>query len=166
MRVRILLALAVGASLLGFAGLRSPADAAGLRACNGAGQIYFAQNPDGSADLTAAGGGACTLVVGSRLKIVNLVGTGHADSIGLCSGSPVVRNLVMDVTVTATDPFTNTSEVEHYTWSAPVSTFPLATPVIITGDNIGASLTLSHIFLNCGQDGRRPTANFNWLQTT
>jgi hypothetical protein len=152
--------------LAGLGSLHGSAEAAGARVCNGAGSFIFDVHEDGSASITASGGGACTVNLGSQLKLVSLSGTGSASSLGLCSGDLVAQTVHLSVTVTAVDPFTGATDVEHYDWSMPVTTYPVATPIIIRGDHVGASLMLNHLFLSCGQDGRRPTANFNWVQTS
>jgi hypothetical protein len=47
-----------------------------------------------------------------------------------------------------------------------VTTFPFATAFLITGDGgppaLGAGVAFTHIFLQCGNDGNSPSANFVW----
>ncbi|TML02701.1 MAG: hypothetical protein E6G41_14960 [Actinobacteria bacterium] len=100
---------------------------------------------------------------------VRFSGSGTSDSLGICSGSLLVTNLKLSVTMTYTGAVSGTTLVEHQIWSAPVTTFPLATAFLITGDGgppaIGAGLAITHIYLQCGNGGNSPSANFAWAES-
>jgi hypothetical protein len=97
---------------------------------------------------------------------VRFTGTGTSDSVGICSGSLLVTNLKLNVTMTYTGAVTGTTLVEHQIWSAPITTFPARDRVPGHGRRrppaIGAGLAITHIFLQCGNGGNSPSANFVW----
>ena len=118
-----------------------------LAACAGAGALA-------AAGTTAAQAAA------------RFTGSGTSDSLGLCSGTLLVTNLRLSVAVTYTGAVTGATMTEHQLWSAPVTTFPFATAFLITGDGgppaLGTGVAFTHIFLQCGNGGNSPSANFVW----
>lgn len=81
---------------------------------------------------------------------------GTSLGLGLCDGSLLMQNLNLDVFL-----FLDSvrgpafSKFLHERWSAPVTTYPLATPFLIDDVSgaprlIGAGVLSNHIFLNCG----------------
>jgi len=84
-------------------------------------------------------------------------GTGTSDSLGLCDGL-VVQNFHMDVTlhlISVLGPAF--SKDLNEVWSAPITTFPIATPYLVSdassGGLVGAGAILSHIHLQCPPNG-------------
>jgi hypothetical protein len=54
-------------------------------------------------------------------------------------------------------------------WFSPVTLFPLVMPFLVSpatdpGSIGGAGLMFSHIFLQCGNDGDKPSVQFDWAQ--
>jgi hypothetical protein len=74
------------------------------------------------------------------------------------------------VDVTVTGQVTGNTIVQHQVWSAAATTFPLATEFLISSSSgppvMGAGLAISHIYLKCGNDGNKPSAQFLWLQNS
>jgi hypothetical protein len=166
-----LLLVATGALLAtGIAG----AQAAQLNGCTGSGRVLIPA--PGHTGWNVSGSGSCPLqttptapFTAREPTTVSFSGSGTSDSVGICSGSLLVTNLKLDVTMTYTGAVSGTTLVEHQIWSAPVTTFPLATAFLITGDGgppaIGAGLAITHIFLQCGNGGNSPSANFTWSES-
>jgi hypothetical protein len=135
--------------------------------CDGAGRLT-AQNGT-PATWQVSGQGRCLQPgFGSQPRTLSFNGSGTSDSLGLCTpGRLAVNNLELDVTVSITRAGTGAPVVKQETWTAPVTTFPLATPFLITngaGDPSGVGLTLHRIFLQCGDNGRKPSAVFEWVR--
>jgi len=66
--------------------------------------------------------------------------------------------------------FTNTvthqTTTEKATWSLGVSTYPVATPLLVAGTlGSGAGSAFTHIFLQCGNAKNRPSAQFTWVES-
>jgi hypothetical protein len=167
---RALFAAAASAGALLAAG-GSAAQAANLDGCNGSGRVFVPApgHPGWSVD----GVGSCPVQATPTAPFtareptsVQFAGAGTSDSLGLCSGTLLVTNLKLSVNVTYTGAVTGTSFTEHQIWSAPVTTFPFATAFLITGDGgppaLGAGIAFTHIFLQCGNGGNSPSANFIW----
>ena len=151
----------------------SAAQAAQLNGCTGSGRVYIPA--PGPPDWNIDGAGSCPAqttptapFTAREPTTVRFTGAGTSDSLGICSSSLLVTNLKLNVTMTYTGAVTGTTLVEHQIWSAPVTTFPLATVFLITGDAgppaIGAGLAITHIFLQCGNGGNSPSANFTWSE--
>jgi hypothetical protein len=169
---RTLLAAGASAAALMAVGAAS-APAATLAGCSGSGTLY---TPTASSPTWQVGGsGSCPLqtsltapLVAHETSTVRFAGSGTSDSLGLCSGTLLVSNLKLNVDVTITGTVTGTSLTQHQIWSAPVTTFPLATEFLISSSSgppvMGAGLAISHIYLQCGNDGNKPSAQFLWLQ--
>ena len=141
--------------------------------CSGAGNMTETDvNPGGPTVWQITGSGFCGRanfpVYG--LETVNLTGSGTSDSQGLCSNTLLVTNFVMVVTANfapvAAKPAAHTT-VE--VWSAPITLFPLAMPVLVSQASdpttpAGVGIMLTHIFLQCGNTGDRPSVQFDWAQ--
>lgn len=159
------------AALLAFGAGTAPAST--LAGCNGSGTLYL---PTPSAPSWAvSGSGSCPLQVnlaaplaGQETTTVRFSGTGTSDTLGLCSGTLLVTNLKLNVDVALTGQVTGNSIVQHQVWSAAITTFPLATEFLISSSSgppvMGAGIAISHIYLQCGNAGNRPSAQFLWLQ--
>jgi hypothetical protein len=167
---RVLVAAATGAGALMAAGA-TPASATQLNGCTGSGRVFVPApaHPGWNVD----GAGSCPVqatpsapFTAREPTTVRFAGAGTSDSLGLCSGTLLVTNLKLSVNVTYTGAVTGTTLTEHQIWSAPVTTFPFATAFLITGDGgpptLGAGVAFTHIFLQCGNDGNSPSANFVW----
>jgi len=114
------------------------------------------------------------------LETVTLAGSGTSNNQGLgvigigdvalCTDTVVVTNFVMavhaDFAPVAANPAPHsTNEV----WSAPITVFPVITPLLVSRSDrptspAGASVLISHIFLQCGNDGDQPSVQFDWAQ--
>jgi hypothetical protein len=168
---RIARALVAAAALLATGA--GAAQAANLDGCTGSGSILVPA--PGHAGWNVGGAGSCPVQATPTAPLtareptsVRFTGAGSSDSLGLCSGTLLVTNLRLDVAVTYTGAVTGTTLVEHQVWGAPATTFPLATAFLITGDGsavLGAGVAFTHIFLQCGNDGNQPSANFTWAQS-
>jgi len=166
----LIAAAATGAVLAGTAGAAPPAEATGAQMCQGNGSLFINGAVDSGFTWQLQGGGSCSQDAQfppSPTVVAQFSGGGTSSTLGLCSSSLDVTNLQLNVTVTYTDFTNNRTWSEQQTWSAAASTFPLDTPFTVTtsGGAMGAGVMFSHIFLQCGNDGGKPSANFNWTQT-
>jgi hypothetical protein len=161
------------AALLAFGAAAAPAST--LAGCSGSGTLYLPTPSSPTWGVT--GGGSCPLqtnvtapIVAHESTTVHFSGAGTSDSLGLCSGTLLVTNLKLNVDVTVTGEVTGNTVVQHQIWSAAVTTFPLATEFLISSSSgppvMGAGIAISHIYLNCGNDGNKPSAQFLWLQNS
>jgi hypothetical protein len=109
-------------------------------------------------------------IVAHEPTTVRFAGTGTSDSLGLCSGTLLVTNLKLAVDVTVTGQVTGNTIVQHQVWSAAATTFPLATEFLISSSSgppvMGAGIAIAHIYLQCGNTGNKPSAQFLWLQNS
>lgn len=171
---RVLAAVGASAAALMALGAGS-APAATLAGCSGAGTLYLPTASDPSWGV--GGGGSCPLqtsvtapIVAHEPTTVRFAGAGTSDTLGLCSGTLLVTNLKLNVDVAVTGAITGTTIVQHQVWSAAVTTFPLATEFLISSSSgppvMGAGIAISHIYLQCGNDGNKPSAQFLWLQNS
>jgi hypothetical protein len=167
---RVLAAAGVSVGAL-FATAGATAGAAQLNGCSGSGTVLVPA--PGHPGWNVSGSGSCPVqttptapFTAREPTTVRFVGSGTSDSLGLCSGTLLVTNLRLSVTVTYVGAVTGTTVTEHQLWSAPVTTFPFATAFLITGDGgppaLGAGIAITHIFLQCGNGGNSPSANFIW----
>lgn len=116
-----------------------------------------------------AGGGSCQGDLEGTYLLPNLLVQGTSDSIGLCDDQGVVTNLSMSATgtlVNLANPMASKS-LGGQTWGAPVTTFPVTTPFVITagGSPIGAGTINTRIFGKCPLIGGSPvmTLQFTFL---
>ncbi len=134
--------------------------------CNGAGQLHV---QDGATPLwTVSGSGRCddlALLTPSEPRSVTFAGSGTSAPFTCQSGlnpSLITTNLVLHVTVTYTGVTTGRVVTQQQTWSGPITLNRFVTPTLIVQPGIGASITFHRIFLNCGNDGTKPDATFDW----
>ncbi|MDX6655521.1 MAG: hypothetical protein QOH62_314 [Solirubrobacteraceae bacterium] len=173
---RVLFATAASAGAVSGFGVTA-AQAVDLNACTGSGRIYVNRAGPGSTltNWSVEGGGSCPVqatptapLIAREPTLVQFAGAGTSDSLGLCDNTLLVQNFNLSVTATYVGAVTGRTFTEAQKWSAPVTTFPLATAFLITGDGgpprIGAGVAFTHIFLKCGNDGNSPSANFVWTE--
>jgi len=165
----------VGASAGALIGVgATAAQATQLNGCSGSGRILVPA--PGHPGWNVDGSGSCPVqatpsapFTAREPTTVSFGGSGTSDSLGICSGTLLVTNLKLSVNVTYTGTVTGTTLTEHQIWSAPVTTFPFATAFLTTGDGgppaLGAGLAITHIFLQCGNGGNSPSANFAWAES-
>ena len=112
---------------------------------------------------TLNGAGECTAP--DSTYQAQIVGTGTSVGLGLCDASLVVTNLSIDVTLTLTSFTTGVVSTRLEKFSSPITTFPIATPFIVTGPGniVGAGNLDTHIFLHCPPGGT-PSAFLAWVQ--
>jgi hypothetical protein len=166
-------------STIALAGLGvSSAGATKLVGCTGSGRV-FVDRVSSTTTQTAwrvNGSGSCPLQVNLSSPFnppepttVEFAGAGTSDTLGLCDKTLLVRNLNLLVRVTFTGVVSGTVVTQTERWYAPLTTFPLVTPFLISGVNgnpptLGAGLAFSRIFLGCGNDGLKPSADFAWAE--
>jgi hypothetical protein len=118
--------------------------------CTAAGTVTFV---NGSPDAwTVAGRGSCQGDL-EGTYFLDFSGTGTSGSLGLCDQGLVVTDLAISVVGSLTNAQTLVPKFFAHTWSAPVTTYPLVTPFLVSqtgsGDLIGAGAFFNHIFLMC-----------------
>jgi hypothetical protein len=171
---RVLFAVAASVCAFGAAA----ADGAQLNGCTGSGRVFVDAAGTGSTQTNwrVDGGGSCPVQTTPTAPFqarepttVSFSGAGTSDTLGLCDNSLLVRNFNLAVNVAYRGVVSGTTVVEHQRWTAPVTTFPLATAFLISGDGgppaLGAGLAITHIFLQCGNGGNKPSVNFTWAES-
>jgi hypothetical protein len=152
-----------------------PASAAGQIVCNAAGTLEILGNPPGpqANQWSLTGRGSC-LGDNQGTYFADITGVGTSDTLGLCDSpsSALVTNFEMQLTVTLTstsDP--QNSKVLTERWSAPLTTFPIATPFVVTDGGLqnedeyqGAGSILTHIYAQCPPLGTS-AAEIVWART-
>lgn len=102
---------------------------------------------------TIRGGGACVAAKGTLT--VFIAGQGQGSGLGFCTGL-FVQDLVIPMVIQVERVFSGQTFVRTAVWGAPVTTFPEATPFLVTNpDNaslVGAGVIFSHIFFGCDPD--------------
>ena len=121
--------------------------------------------PAGTFDWTITGAGSCFGNASRGTFTLSLDGSGTSTGLGLCSGL-LVQNLALTVNVTITRISTGVTQtaVEH--WFAPVTTYPLVTPFLVsdsTNKLVGAGAVSTHILLQCPPKGKDDGAAL-WLE--
>ncbi len=165
-------AVVVVMSLALVAGLAAPA--AGevtfpLLVCEANGAVAVVPGPPGPAantwSITAKG-----LCQGDNTgtHFADISGTGTSATLGLCDETGVVMHLEIAVTITLTSFSTGLTRVLTEMWSAPLTTFPVATPYLITdgglvsdADFVGGGTILTRIGGMCPPLGN-PAAKIAW----
>lgn len=154
----------------------SPASAQGQIVCNAAAIVTIIPNPPGPGanQWSIVGKGSC---VGDNqgTYMADVAGIGTSDTLGSCDGDgtdPLMANLELAMTVTLTstgNPLAN--KVLTETWSAPLTTFPTASPFLISdggvmsgNDFVGAGTILTHIYRICPPGGT-PAGQLVWART-
>ena len=94
---------------------------------------------------------------------MSFTAVGTSSSLGLCNDDPelIVRDLslVANMTLTGVGSLLPRNYVQN--WFAPVTTYPLTTPFLISSnDEIGAGTMNTRIFLQCPTAGS-PVAQFD-----
>ena len=145
--------------------------------CTAAGQVTVVESGPDLLDVVwfVSGQGVC----GGNLDepyTMQFRGVGTSNGAGLCSDTfpPVVTDLVISSVVTFRQTVSGGTKTERQVWSAPITTFPGATPYLIGGDTTGAGSMFTRIFLKCPR-GNGPlagllpgtgnsSATFDWAQ--
>jgi hypothetical protein len=174
---RVLFAAAASTGALSGFGVTA-AQAVDLNACTGSGRIFVDRAGAGSTltNWRVDGGGSCPVQATPTAPFtareptsVQFAGAGTSDSLGLCDNTVLVRNFNLSVTATYRGAVTGRTVTEAQTWSAPVTTFPFATAFLISGQGgpprLGVGIAFTHIFLQCGNGGNSPSANFVWSES-
>jgi hypothetical protein len=156
----------------------SPASAAPFPAqiaCTGAGVVGVVPAPPGPGanQWTITGQGSCLGDnQGTYFAGINAIGT--SDTLGACDDpfNPTMLNFELTATITLTstsDP--NKNKVLTETWSAPVTTFPIAVPFLISdgglrseNDFVGAGVIFTRIHGLCPPAGN-PSGWIEWART-
>lgn len=151
------------------------ADYAGQLVCNAAATVAILPAPPGPGanQWLIAGRGTCFGdFSGTYLADLSAVGT--SDTLGLCDApgtDPTMLNFELAVTLTLTstsNPAAN--RVINETWSAPITTFPISVPFLISdgglmsnNDFVGGGNIFTRIFGRCFPDGS-PAGNIYWTR--
>lgn len=109
---------------------------------------------------TVAGKGSCQGDLGGTY-FVEFAGVGESEGLGVCDNSLIVRSLSIVVSGTLTNLATGVVKPLLQNWDGPLTTYPIATPFIVSGINggNGAGSIFNHLFLNCAGN---PAAQFTW----
>jgi hypothetical protein len=102
-------------------------------------------------------------------RVLRRPGSESSTGLGLCDGI-LASNLAIDVALSLTSQSTGQTRVYHQNWFSPVTTYPVATPFLVTTTpgGIGAGSIFTRLFGllgNCPPNGN-PAATFTWLFTT
>jgi len=160
------LAVLVAGSFIGAGAVRAGA-AQELLGCTASGQVDVAPNATATGfDWSINGTGSCVDLSFplQNAKSVSFTGSGTSDTLGLCTTSPLVNNLDITVTLSLFDNVLHTTRTLSEHWSLALTTFPVATPFLVSQGANGAGTMLSHILLNCPPKGT-DSGNFVWTQT-
>lgn len=105
-----------------------------------------------------AGAGTCVDTLQGNF-LVSILGFGSSDTLGLCGGL-LVQNLNIAVGMNLHNLRTLQDRSVVQTWSAPLTTFPLVTPVLIDqgGSLQGAGVISTRILLSCPPAGNHVAA--------
>jgi hypothetical protein len=171
---RVIIIIAVMAALAAIMLPTVPAGASGQIVCNAAGALEILGNPPGPGanQWSLVGRGSC-LGDNQGTYFADITAVGSSDTLGLCDtqSSPLVYNLELQVTVTLTSTSDQSVKVLTERWSAPVTTFPIATPFLVTDGGLsnedeyaGAGTILTHIYAQCPPAGTN-AAEMVWART-
>jgi hypothetical protein len=128
--------------------------------CTVAGTLNVVSGPNVS-QWTLVGAGSCQGDLDGTYVLTDLLVQGTSDSIGLCGDNIVVNNLSLKPSgtlVNLANPLKSKS-LAGQSWGAPITTFPIATPFLITsagGGLIGAGAIETRIFGKCPFAGGSP----------
>jgi hypothetical protein len=169
-------AITLAGALLGTFGPAAPARAAGQIVCNAAGVVTIIPNPPGPGayQWSIVAKGSC-MGDNQGTYMADITALGTSDTLGSCDGdgsNPIMQDLDLNVTVTLTstsNPLFNKVLTER--WSAPLSTFPTATPFLISdggmisgNDFVGAGNLFTHLYRICPPGGV-PSGQITWART-
>jgi hypothetical protein len=135
--------------------------------CNGAGTLNIQDGP--TPVWTVDGSGRCldlALPPASEARTVKFHGVGTSSPFTCVSGlnpTLISTGVVIPVTVTYTKVATGTTVTQQQTWVGPITLNRLVSPFLITENGIGADITFHRIFLQCGNDGVKPSATYDWV---
>lgn len=129
--------------------------------CTGAGTVTVSSgNPLSSWSLNGAG--SCQGDM-EGTYIMSLAGGGTSDGLGLCGDSGTVTNLNLTVTAVLTNAATGVPKTKLMKWTAPATTFPIATPFTVEQGSpvspTGSGLFFTRIFAKCPTLGS-PVASY------
>jgi hypothetical protein len=152
--------LALAAVLLPLNGMPAGAVSPLPVTCTVAGTLDAVSGP-GVTEWTLVGAGSCQGDLDGTYILTDLVVHGTSDSIGLCGDGVVVSNLRLNPTGTLVNlaNSTKSKSLAGQTWGAPITTFPIATPFVISsasGSPIGAGNIETRIFGKCPLTGGSP----------
>jgi len=129
-----------------------------LYICTAGGSVLTTNTPD---TWTIAGSGSCNTYA------LSFTATGTSQGLGKC-GNDGLPFLVQDLDLVVTGTLTSSNPTDPAVigilqhWTAPVTTYPLGTPFLVTrntGEVFGAGVFWNHIYLNCQGN---PVATFQW----
>lgn len=151
---RKLLLVAVALSLVAL--VAQPAAAATRVVCLANGYVDISGS--GPYGWSIRGAGTCVDTLQGNF-LVQIFGVGQSDTLGLCDGL-LVQNLGIVVRMTLTNLRTLQVRTSDQLWYAPISTFPIATPFLISqgGGLQGAGAISTRILLNCPPNGNHVAA--------
>lgn len=170
-RLRKLITAFMGVALLAVLAPVSPTPAGAVSplpiTCNGAGALTTVTGPE-TTQWFFEGVATCQGDLEGVYVVPSLLVTGTSDSIGLCGGDGVVTNLHLDPSgtlVNPVDPLASKTVAEQH-WSAEITTFPIATPFLISGSHEGAGNISTRIFGMCPGTGGTPVATIQFTFLT
>jgi len=106
---------------------------------------------------------------------LDFVGNGSSDTLGICDDTGLVQNLDLTMRLTLTNANTLIPKNLVQSWSAPVTTYPVATAFLINTTSgqggPGAGVFFNHIFLQCAgnplaKSAGSPVAQFDFAFLT
>lgn len=166
----------VGIAAIGLAVslLPTSASAKGQIVCNAAGIVTIIPAPPGPGanQWSIVAKGSC-MGDNQGTYFADITAVGGSDTLGACDnqGSLLMQAFELSVTVTLTSTSTGVVKVLTETWSAPLTTFPIATPFLVSdggmmseNDFVGAGTILTHIYGNCPPGGT-PAGQITWART-
>ncbi|MFL5906692.1 MAG: hypothetical protein ACJ75Z_03745 [Solirubrobacterales bacterium] len=133
--------------------------------CNGAGTLKI---EDGATPVwTVDGSGRCfDIAYPSEVRTVKFHGVGTSDPFTCVSGlnpTLISTGVVIPVTVTYTGAASGNVVTQEQTWIGPITLNRLVSPFLITENGIGADITFHRIYLQCGNNGTKPAATYDWV---
>ena len=131
--------------------------------CTGAGVLNTVSGPEQTTWLFE-GIATCEGDLDGIYIVPNLIVTGTSDSIGLCGAEGLVTNLNLQPKGTLVNPANplESKTLAEQTWTAGVTTFPVATPFSIGGSHTGVGNISTRIFGNCAGTGGTPVATIQF----
>jgi hypothetical protein len=155
---RAVVTLLLAAAVVPVIGAGAQAAEPVLYICTAGGSVTTTNTPD---TWTIVGSGSCNTYA------LSFTATGTSQGLGNCGsdGAPLIvqdLDLVVTGTLTSSNP-TDPAVIgilQH--WTAPVTTYPLGTPFLVTrntGEVFGGGVFWNHIYLNCQGN---PVATFQW----
>lgn len=164
----ILLAMGLIAGLAGPAGGESFPP---LLHCDGNGTVVVVPAPPGpDANSWTISAKAVCQGDNTGTHFAEVSGSGFSATLGLCDGTGVVQHLEIAVTITLTSFSTGLTRIITETWSAPLTTYPVVTPFLISdgglvsdNDIVGAGTIFTRVGGVCPPLGN-PAAKIYWAR--